>query len=237
MSTIVRLFVKQDLKLNSKIELEKSDAYYLSVVMRKKVNDKLYLVNGKDGEFLGEIAEIRKNKCVVKIEKQTREFDSSTSLGLIFAPIKKMDFILKAATELGVTDFCPVIMQNSFVRVFKEDKAYASIKEAVEQSERLDFPKINGIVKLAKVFGSLPENAVVLFCEERCSNQNILDHPRAKLEDDKVKYVLVGPEGGFTEGEKIFLRKQKNVYSVSLGKNILRTETSIVVAMSRVADW
>ena len=53
--------------------------------------------------------------------------------------------------------------------------------------------------------------------------------------------VLVGPEGGFSHGERKLLRTKKNILPVSLGNRILRAETAAVSALTMwhgmAGDW
>jgi 16S rRNA (uracil1498-N3)-methyltransferase len=51
---------------------------------------------------------------------------------------------------------------------------------------------------------------------------------------DSPLAVLVGPEGGFSQGEIVFLRGLPFVIPVSLGPGILRAETALIAALSCV---
>ncbi len=44
-------------------------------------------------------------------------------------------------------------------------------------------------------------------------------------------FVLIGPEGGFSQEEKEAIRHKNNFLSVSLGKNILRAETAAIATV------
>ena len=73
---------------------------------------------------------------------------------------------------------------------------------------------------------------VIVFCE-RIAHKTLKDlfveNPVKKGE--KV-LVVIGPEGGFSEQEFDFLRRQDYAESVSLGKRILRAETAVAAALS-----
>ena len=95
------------------------------------------------------------------------------------------------------------------------------------------------ISSLAEVIEELPEDRILIFCDESLENRNInecllLDRP------EKVA-ILVGPEGGFSNSERNLLRTKRNVLSVSLGNRILRAETAAVIALTMwhglVGDW
>jgi 16S rRNA (uracil1498-N3)-methyltransferase len=53
--------------------------------------------------------------------------------------------------------------------------------------------------------------------------------------------VLIGPEGGFAEGERAALLKRANVVRLALGPRILRADTAAVAALALVqtvlGDW
>ena len=55
---------------------------------------------------------------------------------------------------------------------------------------------------------------------------------------DSVKFkksqtcVLIGPEGDFTENERIKIKNFENIYSLKINNNILRTETATISALS-----
>ena len=53
--------------------------------------------------------------------------------------------------------------------------------------------------------------------------------------------ILIGPEGGFTEEERVAIRAAPNAIAVSLGPRILRAETAalsaLAVYMAVAGDW
>ena len=50
-----------------------------------------------------------------------------------------------------------------------------------------------------------------------------------------IKYtILIGPEGDFSPAERKMILENKNTISFSLSKNILRTETATISALSLV---
>jgi len=240
---MVRLFVERGLLRNKEIIISGKDYHYLFNVMRSKVGDKIILVNGKDGEWEGEIRAINKKAIILKNLRLLKDFYQPPFLGLVFVPTQKIDLLCKNATELGATEFQPIYSEYMYKSKFKLEKIKANIKEAVEQSERTDFPDIKNIVKLEEFFNGLNKNDLVLFCEERIGKNNAFDvlidlrnkgiclGGRAKI------YVLVGAEGGFSQEEKDRIKNYKNVISLSLGERILRAETAVSCALSLVQGF
>ena len=54
-------------------------------------------------------------------------------------------------------------------------------------------------------------------------------------ETDKNILCIIGPEGGITEDEALFL-KEKNACEVSLGVRILRAETAAIVVAGVISN-
>lgn len=232
---LIRLFYKNDLSVEKDIELNnKNNVNYIINVMRKKIGDNLILVNGKDGEFIGEITNTTKNSVHVRIIKKTKNFEKQNFIGLIFTPIQKIDLLIKNATEMGVTEFHPFKSQYS-QHVKKTDKIEPNVIEAIEQCERLDFPTINEIKHLKNVLDEINESdSIIIFCEERSNNKLL---PTIKsIDKHKKVYTLIGGEGGFSDEEKKLIKSYKNVYPVSLGNRILRAETAATCILSIIQE-
>ena len=115
-----------------------------------------------------------------------------------------------------------------------------NIVEAVEQCGGTFIPEISAVNSLTKVIEELPEDRMIIFCDESLESRNINDGLLSKKNSKKVA-LLVGPEGGFSDSERNLLRTKKNVLPVSLGNRILRAETAAVVALTMwhglVGDW
>ncbi|GMO60719.1 MAG: 16S rRNA (uracil(1498)-N(3))-methyltransferase [Rickettsiales bacterium] len=220
---IPRVFLEQDLSLGHNITISDKNSHYLIDVLRCKIGQEVILINGKDGEFLGEIEKITHKKIDILLKEKTREFYKQDFLGLIFAPIQKLDILVKSATELGVTDFLPI--KTDYTTHPKIDRILPNVIEAVEQCERLDLPCIHKLSTLKEVLDSIEDDALILFCEERSGLKSIKEI--GDFNSKKI-YCLVGAEGGFSESEKTLIRSYKNAISINLGTLILRSETATI---------
>ena len=85
---------------------------------------------------------------------------------------------------------------------------------------------------------SAPQNAVItsLFQLLERGPQGAENHLSSTLEEVSESvdsYALVGPEGGFT-GKEIALALQWNYIPASLGPNVLRTETAVILALGLI---
>ena len=73
------------------------------------------------------------------------------------------------------------------------------------------------------------ENIVsLIFCDIN-SKKNNLKNILSKNIDGPI-CILIGPEGDFSENERQLIVDNKKTVSISLAKNILRTETAAIAA-------
>ncbi len=222
-----RLYVEAPLAPSAEMTLNKNQAHYLKNVLRKKEGDPVRLFNGKDGEWLGRISSASKKDMQITLEKQLRVQPYTEPVtALLFAPVKKarQDILIEKAVELGVTDFYPLLTQNTEVRKLNEERLTAQIFEAAEQCERLSIPKLHRLQKLDTLFKDWPDTLPVFACIER------FDAAPLSAQAGNAA-IFIGPEGGFTQEEKEFIAAQKPVRPVTLGKTVYRCETAALKAL------
>jgi 16S rRNA (uracil1498-N3)-methyltransferase len=238
----IRLLISQEnIKINDQIEVFDNDFLYLTKVMRQKIGDKIFIFNGQNGEFQSEVISINKKFLCLKILKKIADLENSQNITLAFALVKniKIDFIAQKATELGVSKFQPIITQHTIVDKINVDRFKISIKEACEQCERNDLPQI---LSLKKLDNFLSENSIkekiIILCDESQKGKKAKELlPKIlKNETDEI-VVLVGPEGGFSSQEFKQMEKIENVFSMSLGKRILKVDTAIISALTLVQEF
>lgn len=219
-----RLFTTQPLSLQTRIELEGGQAHYLHNVMRKKAGDQVRLFDGRNGEWLGTIETLdKRNASVLVTGRLLEQPQSPRRIHLLFTPIKKarQDWLIEKMVELGVTDFHPILTQNTEVRKTNIERMTSQIFEAAEQCERLVIPVLHPLVKLEK---AIDMRTPILSCLERFDAPPI----QSAASKDDIAF-LIGPEGGFTAEEKTHLAKKTT--PVSLGDTILRCETAAIKAL------
>lgn len=222
---LIRIFIKNSLDQNL---IYIDNVHYIVNVMRRAIGDNIILVNGSNREYIGKISKITKNNIEISNIKCIREEKNPNFLGLIFSPIQKIDILVKMATELGITDFIPFKAEYCQIKNYNENRIEKNIIEAIEQSERLDFPKIYKLQNLKQVLESIDKNeSIAIFCKERSFNKLSTN----KLENKKI-YIIIGSEGGFSKTEINLIESYSFVKNVSLGKNILRTETACASVIS-----
>ena len=237
----IRLFCEDTLAVGEKINLEKDQTHYLKNVMRCKINDKIIVFDNTTGEYIAEIFNIDKRSISIEILEKTKPMYVPGDVWLIFCPLKKTrtDFLVEKSTELGLRKFLPTLSDKTQTKTLSMDRFKKNIVEAVEQCGGTFIPEILPVSSLAKVIEELPQDRMIIFCDESLESRNI-NYSLLSEKPEKVA-LLVGPEGGFSDSERNLLRTKKNILPVSLGNRILRAETAAVVALTMwhglVGDW
>ena len=237
----IRLYIKTALKLDLVIEINTKQTHYLSNVMRKNIGDRISIFNGIDGEF--ECIIINKTKKIIscRCEKKIRNQKNEKKLFLIFSPIKKerLFFLIEKATELGVTNFHPVITEYTQVKKINLERLFLNSCEASEQTGRLSVPSISPILNLKPFINKWSYRIPIIFCDENDSNS--FNNLIFKKDINIPLGILIGPEGGFSDNERVFLNSFQFIHSVSLGERILRSDTAAVsslsIIQSTIGDW
>ena len=228
----VRLFFPKSLSLNLSSKLNKSQSHYLAKVMRVKVGELFSLFN-QSGEWEAKINEILKGIVEFTVLKKLREKDNEKNIWLAFAPIKSnfFNFMIQKATELGVTKFVPIITDRTIVRKINYERIEKIIIEASEQSNRIKVPKVDKTQNLNLFLENNNNKINIIFGDLNTENQNL--DPKIKKENKPI-CIIIGPEGDFTESEREQILNFKDVQSLKINNNILRTETAVISAISIV---
>lgn len=228
----VRLYVEAPLERAAQVEATQEQAHYLLHVMRGKAGSRVALFNGCDGEWLAQIAETTKRRCVLVCEQQTRPQQGQPDLWLCFAPIKKTpaDHLAQKATELGVSLLQPVVTRRTIVSRVNTGRMRANAIEAAEQSDRLGVPEVREPKTLGKLLAEWPGERQLIFCDEAGEAPPIAE---AMAGSGRLALaVLIGPEGGFDPSEREQIRSRDFVMPVSLGPRILRADTAALAALA-----
>ncbi len=222
----IRLFFQKSLSLNLTDKLDKSQSHYVSKVMRVKENEVFSLFNNS-GEWEAKILSISKSMVEFNVTKQLRQKENKREIWLAFSPIKSnyFNFMIQKATELGVTKFLPIIFDRTIVRKINKERLEKVIIEAAEQSNRINVPKIEETQKL-KHF--LSNEMDLIFTDLNATNTKI----NLKKLTTKPICVIIGPEGDFSEEERIEILKFNGVQPIKINENILRSETAVISALS-----
>ena len=236
-----RFFVPQ--LYNEEMYIEGVDARHISKVLRMQPKDKLQIVSDDGVSAMAEITAIASERVSVRcLEKLAESHEPRVRLVLAqgLAKGEKMDFIIQKAVEMGAYSVIPVAMEHSVVRLdgakaAKKVERWQKIAEsAAKQSKRDIIPKVQPVQSMAEMLASGDyENKIIAYeCEDRLSLKAALKAAEA-AGGIKELLLIIGPEGGISEGE-LELARQAGAVPVSLGRRILRAETAGLVAISAI---
>lgn len=227
-----RYFSKE--RLDNKLVLNDDDLYHIRTVMRMKDNDEIIVVYEKKA-YLCCLENVKENIQIL-IKNELEKVDYKTPNITLIIPIlkeQKMDLVLQKATELGVTEIIPIITKRSIIKLNEKDydkkltRWSRIVKEAAEQSHRIDIPNITTI-KTIQELDKIEGKSYVCSTKEKTKNIKLI--MKNVKSCDKINLV-VGPEGGLDIEEENLLNKL-GFESITLGNRILRVETVPLLLLS-----
>lgn len=214
-------------KVDNEFILNEDDLYHIKTVMRMKDNDQIIVVMDKKA-YLCCLENVKDNIKII-IKNELPKVDYNTPDVTLIIPIlkeQKMDLILQKSTELGVSKIIPIITKRSIVKVNessqdkKIDRWRRIVKEASEQSHRVEIPEVLSI----RTIDQLKDlDGFNLVCSTKEKVKNIKLVMKNVKTCDKINLVI-GPEGGLDELEEERLNKM-GFESITLGNRIMRVET------------
>lgn len=228
------MFIKDDLAHGVIVCPDKGQSNYLLNVLRLKTEDKIILFNGRDGEWMAKLIKTGKKACSMELAEKLREQPPALTLEYWFAPLKqaRQDYMVQKAVEMGAGMLRPIFTDHTQIQKINSDRVLANCVEAAEQCGILNIPELSSPQKLEKALGSLDEERMLIFCDELEESARSIEE-LMKLKGKKLA-VLIGPEGGFSERERVMIKAHPRVVAISLGPRILRADTAAVAALALV---
>ncbi|GIQ69704.1 16S rRNA (uracil(1498)-N(3))-methyltransferase [Xylanibacillus composti] len=246
-----RYFVPGDHWQEDSVTITGDDAHHVANVMRGRAGDR-FLCCAPDGRVaVAEITAISKGQveaAIVEWSTDSREPGINVYIAQSLPKADKMETVIQRCTEIGAAGFRPFVSSRTIVQydAKKEakrlDRWHKIAKEAAEQAHRNRIPAIASVIDWKELLKQSAAADLVLLCYEQEGNNGIgqvLQRWRqqaggAAFESrPKNIWIVVGPEGGFTdqEAEEAAAAGANRVH---LGPRILRTETAALVALTCV---
>jgi 16S rRNA (uracil1498-N3)-methyltransferase len=230
MRQIPRLFVDFALSGNLVAPLPAAQTHYLATVLRLQPGAELRLLDDRSGEWAAIIESAGRRDVMVRVGAMIRGREQVPDLWLLAAPIRPERFAwtVEKATEMGVARIVPVLTERTQHARQKPERLRAHMVEAAEQCGRTALPELAEPVRLPELLAGWDAARALLFADEEGGA------PMPEVAAAPPAAILIGPEGGFSSGEREMLRGQPASRRLSLGPRILRADTAAVAAL---AQW
>lgn len=216
------------------------DVFHIVKVMRNKVGDLIEICYDNKA-YLAKITNLSNELVNFEIvEEISNKKQNKPNITLIQGLAKgdKNDDITKHSTELGVDEIILLQMKRSIVKI-EANKVDAKLnrfkkiaKEASEQSHRNSIPEVKLLTSLNNIDFNNYDLKLLLDEEEA---KKIDGKLLSNIDFNNVKNVIfvIGPEGGIDDKERLYFI-EKGFIPVSIGNNILRTETASLAFLAMI---
>lgn len=230
-----RFFVSPNSLHDSRVSLEGDTLHHLSKVLRLTVGEEIILLDGCGNLAQCRIESLGRKSGEALVLRRWQESEAVLPIQLLQSLPKgdKMELILQKGTELGVTEFVPVLAGRSTPRLVadreesRQQRWERIIQEAARQCRRPVLPRLATATPLAEALKTCTAELRLLPWEEE-------SRPLASVLPSRPPAsaaVLIGPEGGFSAAEAA-QASAAGFLPVSLGRRILRSETAGFVVAS-----
>ncbi|MDI9313233.1 MAG: RsmE family RNA methyltransferase [Hydrotalea sp.] len=222
------------------LALTTDQQHHLLAVLRRAVGDELLLFNEQVGEWRAVIAAVNKKTATIKIMGKEKTPPAPVAKTILFFALlekSRLDMLIPKSVELGVSDLAPVISEFTDRRADEwqrqKEKWQKVVVASAEQSGRLTMPHLHDATNLSAVVKTAQDIAKtpcpIIYADEKGGDG--FYQTMASLAAKNIALV-VGPPGGFSDGERAMLRQQENVHAVHLGQTILRSETAAMAMLA-----
>ena len=234
---MTRFHVRAEAAAGEHVGFDADEAHHLARVLRLRAGDLVRAVDGHGHELTVRLTDIgARGAQGLVVTRTARPTESPLDLTLVQGMVKgdKMEGIIRMATELGVCRVAPIVTERTIARAVparwphRLERWRRVAKEAAKQSGRAVIPEIDPPRALAEWLAAPRPPGLVVCCWEGETHALDAVLPAGGVERASV---IVGPEGGFSEGEVAELRAAGSLVA-GLGPRILRADTAGPVALA-----
>ena len=235
-----RFFVEE--VRGGRARIEGDAAHHLTRVLRVERGQQ-FEISDNETVYLAEIESARKDLVSFAVLEKLQAIEPSVHVSVYAALIRfeRFELLIEKATEMGVEAIVPVEAERSEkglerAAVKRLERWRRIAREASEQSRRTRLPEIGKPVAFDE---ALRAGSGLRLALDELSDGTV---PLLRALPDEKKAaaevaLLIGPEGGWTEGERARFGETSWI-RVSLGPEILKTETAAIAALAVLkAAW
>ena len=222
----MQFFYSNNIK-NKFITLEGQEMIHCTTVLRKSINDFIYVVDGKGSLFYSKIIEIHSDYCKLLIDSK-KTIKRKINIHLLISPTKnhkRIEWMIEKVVEIGVERITFLICQNSIRKTVNLSRLNKIALSAMKQTQNTFLPLIDQCISFEESFSLIKSKEKYIAHLNKKDNLFLGN----AIKSNNNKAIFIGPEGDFDKNEVEYSLKQ-NCIEVSLGSSRLRTETSGIVS-------
>jgi 16S rRNA (uracil1498-N3)-methyltransferase len=137
---------------------------------------------------------------------------------------ERMEFALEKLTELGITDFYPLITDYAQTKEIDEKRLRQKMIAAMKQCRRSILPELHKPISISELHTLSSAFQSIFLADPK--GGPIQPYPMHST------LILAGPEGGFSNNELEFIKSWPGIKLLRIGQRRLRAETAIIAAAS-----
>lgn len=219
----------------SHVVLPEDDARHAARALRKEVGDEIIVVDGEGGWYRVRLDHVRREQVVghvVETQREVGEPALHVTVGLALLKTRsRFETFVEKAVELGVRRIVPLRTTRTERESLRVDRVRNVMIAAMKQCGRSRVPTLANPQSPVDAVDddAVDDEAAWFVCHETVDAKQTVWHRLPDAADVSRIGMLVGPEGGFTDGEVERVRAAGGT-PVSLGPRRLRAETAGIVA-------
>lgn len=217
---------------SERLSLSGAEASHAGGARRLRAGDRVVLFDGAGTVANAEITAAATGRLeLALLSRERRPAPIPLHLACALPKGDRQATLLDTATQLGMTDFTPLVCEHSVVTPGPNSapRWRRICLEACKQSRRAHLPRLHAARTPAEVAREHGAQALLIADPEGQAFAQA-----ARLTADGAM-VLIGPEGGFTRQEVAAVRAAGGV-PVALGACILRVETAAAALLALLAE-
>ena len=217
--------------IETTLTLPEIDSGHCCRVLRKKVGDKIEVVDGRGCAYVCSITNAHPKGTEVEIiEKRIEKPHWEGKITIAVAPTKnidRMEWMLEKATEIGVDEIVFLKCDHSERKEIKAERLEKILISAMKQSMKAKLPIFEGMKPFKDfIVEDRKGNKFMGYCSDQFERKEFVK----EYAQDKDVTILIGPEGDFSE-EEVSRAIEAGFIPVTFGETRLRTETAALYAL------
>jgi 16S rRNA (uracil1498-N3)-methyltransferase len=226
-------------RTGDEVTLDADESRHLLTVLRGGRDIELRLTDGHGHVFtarpLGEEGRLARLEILTVTDDPEESALPRLVLGCAVVKGRRFEWVLEKAVELGAHRIVPLKTERGVIDpgTGKADRWGSILKSALKQSGRTLLTDLEPTIDLDRILKSTGEGMVLFGAvsgEAEAVPWADLLQPKPEPVPESLT-ILIGPEGGWTPGERETLIKA-GARAVELGPHVLRTETAAVAGLA-----